>query len=534
MKPLVQTRRDRISAKIAVTGILFSLLLSMRRESLLAQSSAQLAIGPLALNFGNIQVGSSYQAEFAIQHIVGAPAASGTVTIDNPAFTIVSGQTFSLSGSDSDVVKVLFTPSAVTSYAGNAKVVTSATFTGPNSVTLAGTGTQPPPTAGAIMVKVLLDGVPWDGRIDYALTGPQNIVGDSDPASFQDRMAGLYVLTVGAGGPPQAHFVNVTPVNAQTLSGGSTITFTINYTTLPTLTPAIGATVDNYALSFGTQRTFLYILQHTDSLVSPNWVNVEQALGTGGGVTFPAPISTSSPNGAYRVLIQNPNGFLSFPFKNLSPYTADISAVFDHSSPNDCPDGIVTAFTGETGNSGFGHSLWSHGGESSSCAQATLYGFPKAPIAMQAKFIVTGHYTGGPITGADGVNAPFYLYYDGHTGIDFPAPAGTPLYASADGTAEVMPDQTISGLYEVVITHASGYASYYLHLASVSVTNGQSVTEGQTQIGVTSGTADFHFTEKKNGVRVDPFGWTGSPGADPSPVDGVPGHDNVTLWRAIH
>src|SRR5579859_7292005 len=149
-----------IPIQFATKTIALCLLLFTSVQSIYAQGSPQLTIGPLTLNFGDNQVGSSCQASFFVQHIVGSPPASGTVTIDNPAFTIASGSMFSLSGGDVDTVQVLFTPSAVASYSGTASVSSSATFSGANQVTLNGNGTQPPPTIGAVMVNVQVDGVP--------------------------------------------------------------------------------------------------------------------------------------------------------------------------------------------------------------------------------------------------------------------------------------------------------------------------------------------------------------------------------------
>ena len=75
------------------------------------------------------------------------------------------------------------------------------------------------------------------------------------------------------------------------------------------------------------------------------------------------------------------------------------------------------------------------------------------------------------------------------------------------------------------IVHPSGYDTYYLHLSSHDVYDGQPVTKG-SKIGEV-GSGHLHFTVKKGTQRVDPYGWKGEHGEDPLQVDG---HDNVCLW----
>lgn len=64
-----------------------------------------------------------------------------------------------------------------------------------------------------------------------------------------------------------------------------------------------------------------------------------------------------------------------------------------------------------------------------------------------------------------------------HPGIDFAAPVGTPVYATADGRVE---DATRSGSegMHIIINHGYDYQTHYAHLNEMSVTKGQFVRRG--------------------------------------------------------
>lgn len=83
------------------------------------------------------------------------------------------------------------------------------------------------------------------------------------------------------------------------------------------------------------------------------------------------------------------------------------------------------------------------------------------------------------------------------------ATAGTPVLASAAGTATRMSQPNGAGNY-IVIDHGGGWKTYYFHLASYSVPSGAAVGQGQ-QIGVTGSTgnssgAHIHYEQLLNGV----------------------------------
>lgn len=202
-----------------------------------------------------------------------------------------------------------------------------------------------------------------------------------------------------------------------------------------------------------------------------------------------------------------------FPLNGETPYTATISAVMDHSVSTgfNCSDDVVTAYTGEKGEAQYGKSVDSvliNG----NCPNDPLYGFKNS---TGIDFSINGQYSSYD----NGSPNNLFLFYDGHTGYDYPAINGTTVYAAAAGSAVPYSDG-------VKITHPSGYDTYYLHLSSISIGGGMSVLKG-APIGEV-GSGHLHFTVKKGAQRVDPYGWKGEYGADPLQIDG---EDNACLWE---
>lgn len=106
-------------------------------------------------------------------------------------------------------------------------------------------------------------------------------------------------------------------------------------------------------------------------------------------------------------------------------------------------------------------------------------------------------------------------YYD-HTGIDFGAPCGTPIYAPADGTVELAGQTTVvtGGGNVLWISHGvidgNSLMTVFYHNSSVLVSAGAHVTQGQLvaysgNTGNSTG-CHAHFETWLNGVPVDPMG----------------------------
>ena len=103
----------------------------------------------------------------------------------------------------------------------------------------------------------------------------------------------------------------------------------------------------------------------------------------------------------------------------------------------------------------------------------------------------------------------------GHNGIDLKAPKGTPIYPIAPGKV-ILVANTPKGGKNLKVAHEEGQVvSYYAHLDSISVSNGQEVHQ-QTILGTVGETgnakgrgAHLHYEVKVNGNHIDPLGLTG-------------------------
>jgi murein DD-endopeptidase MepM/ murein hydrolase activator NlpD len=96
-----------------------------------------------------------------------------------------------------------------------------------------------------------------------------------------------------------------------------------------------------------------------------------------------------------------------------------------------------------------------------------------------------------------------------HLGLDFTAPIGTPIYATADGRVKDAGFNTGGYGNRVVISHGNGYETTYGHMVKVKAAVGQMVKRGEV-IGYvgTSGKSTgphCHYEVHKNGVPVDPI-----------------------------
>jgi hypothetical protein len=188
----------------------------------------EISVGPASLNFGDVQVGTCSTVPFAIQHVNGTAPASGTVSADSP-FNITSNSSFSLSDGQGVNVDVRFCPSSAINYTGAATIATSA-VTNISTVSLAGRGINATPTTGTIQVDAALNGSGWPGSVNYTLTGATTTSGTTVPANFSNKSEGYWNLNHTSGGPSGATLTSITPSANQYLTGGGSITFTLNFT----------------------------------------------------------------------------------------------------------------------------------------------------------------------------------------------------------------------------------------------------------------------------------------------------------------
>jgi len=104
---------------------------------------------------------------------------------------------------------------------------------------------------------------------------------------------------------------------------------------------------------------------------------------------------------------------------------------------------------------------------------------------------------------------PVYKDRRPHQGLDFTAPQGTPIYATADGTVKEVGFTTSGFGNRVVINHGYGYETLYGHMYRFKARVGQKVKRGEV-IGYVGNTGKStgphcHYEVHRGGRPVDPI-----------------------------
>jgi murein DD-endopeptidase MepM/ murein hydrolase activator NlpD len=103
---------------------------------------------------------------------------------------------------------------------------------------------------------------------------------------------------------------------------------------------------------------------------------------------------------------------------------------------------------------------------------------------------------------------PIYKTVKYHSGLDFAAPAGTPIYATGDGVVEDASMSDVGYGNHVLINHGYGYKTLYGHMLKIKVKDGQTLKRGDV-VGWVGSTGKStgphcHYEVSKNGEKVDP------------------------------
>jgi murein DD-endopeptidase MepM/ murein hydrolase activator NlpD len=102
---------------------------------------------------------------------------------------------------------------------------------------------------------------------------------------------------------------------------------------------------------------------------------------------------------------------------------------------------------------------------------------------------------------------PIYGIAKMHSGIDFTAPQGTPIYATGDGVVTNASNSSGTGNH-VIIDHGYGYETEYMHMVKIKARKGQRVKRGEVigWVGSTGASTGphCHYEVHINGNPVDP------------------------------
>lgn len=106
---------------------------------------------------------------------------------------------------------------------------------------------------------------------------------------------------------------------------------------------------------------------------------------------------------------------------------------------------------------------------------------------------------------------PIYKIKKMHTGLDFSAPRGTPIYATGAGTVKKALNSYRKTGYgnQVEIDHDFGYVTKYAHMQMIIVKKGQKLNRGDLigYVGSTGGSTapHCHYEIIKDGKKIDPI-----------------------------
>jgi len=99
-------------------------------------------------------------------------------------------------------------------------------------------------------------------------------------------------------------------------------------------------------------------------------------------------------------------------------------------------------------------------------------------------------------------------FHDGHHGLDYGVPVGTPIRSSIAGKV-VYAGWNNGGYGNLVIVENGPYQTYYAHLSEIPVNVGDSVSMGQV-IGLSGNTGNstgphLHYEVRVNGETINPI-----------------------------
>jgi hypothetical protein len=197
-------------------------------------SAGVLASSPMSFNFNPQTVGTaSSPFVFSLVNQGGTSLTITSLTTSSgfvPSFLNGVGLPITLQPNGGYAnMQVVFIPSQEGTISGVIQLFNS-TNASPLTLSVSGQGLAGPITSGNIQIQATFNGSPWSGNLFTNLWGPASYTDGGAPITHTELAPGSYSESYSAGGPGGAILSSITPSPSQTLTAGSTITFTYNFT----------------------------------------------------------------------------------------------------------------------------------------------------------------------------------------------------------------------------------------------------------------------------------------------------------------
>jgi hypothetical protein len=171
------------------------------------------------IDFGQVGAGASADRTFNLSNLGTANLSVSSLSTTHPAFAVVSpAAPFNVAPGNSVPVTVRFSPTALTSYAGDLQINSNDPDEAQLNLSLAGTGIQPPPNEPDISVS------------PASLNFGQVVVGSTGDRTLTVSNLGTQTLNVSSLTPSDPAFSVVSPTTPFSVAPGNNALVTLRFT----------------------------------------------------------------------------------------------------------------------------------------------------------------------------------------------------------------------------------------------------------------------------------------------------------------
>ena len=131
-----------------------------------------------------------------------------------------------------------------------------------------------PVNTNNLRITATLNGIPWNGALNFRISGPYSDSENTVPWSFNTLPAGSYTVTYNFGGPQGATLSDITPAPSLQLAAGGTGYFTLNFRTPSTSRLTVSATLDGVDWSGNVNYSVYGPFRDINTYVSHTFIDV--------------------------------------------------------------------------------------------------------------------------------------------------------------------------------------------------------------------------------------------------------------------